>query len=132
MDSRFRIPGTNIHFGFDALIGLVPGVGDLISFLISGFIISSAAKQGASGYVQARMVFNVAIDTLFGSVPIIGDIFDVFFKSNQRNMQLLTEHFEEGKHQGSRSKFTTPLLMVLLVLFAGFIWLCYKVITWIF
>lgn len=132
MDNRFRIPGTNIRFGLDAVIGLVPGIGDLVSFLISGYLISSASKKGASGYVQSRMILNVAIDTIIGAIPVLGDIFDVAFKSNQRNVRLLEQHFKEGKHQGKAGKVVVPVIIVLAALFAGFVWLCYKIIVWIF
>src|SRR5689334_10637016 len=104
MDNRFRIPGTNIRFGFDALIGLVPGIGDLVSFAVSAYIISEASKNGASGYVRSRMILNVAIDTIVGAIPFMGDIFDVGFKANQKNMRLLQQHFNEGKHKGSAKK----------------------------
>jgi di/tricarboxylate transporter len=132
MDNRFRIPGTNIHFGFDALIGLIPGIGDLISFLISAYIISEATRYGASGYVRSRMILNVAIDTIIGSIPVLGDIFDVGFKANQKNMRLLEQHFNEGKHKGSANKVLIPVGIVLIALFAFLIWLCYKAIVWIF
>jgi hypothetical protein len=89
MDSQFTIPGTNIKFGLDALIGLVPGAGDFATFLISGYMLTILAQNGASGFVLARMGLNVLIDSLFGAVPILGDIFDVAFKANQRNMKLM-------------------------------------------
>jgi len=79
MDSQFRIPGTNIRFGLDALIGLVPGAGDIAGFLISGYIIAVLAKNGASGFVLARITLNIFIDSLVGSIPILGDLFDVSF-----------------------------------------------------
>src|SRR6187551_3055593 len=100
MDSQFTIPGTNIKFGLDALIGLIPGAGDFATFLISGYMLTVLAQNGASGFVLARMALNVLIDSLFGSIPILGDIFDVAFKSNQRNMKLMHEHYVEGRHRG--------------------------------
>lgn len=132
MDAQFRIPGTSIRFGVDSLIGLVPGVGDLVSFLISGYMLSVASKKGASGFVQARMVANIVIDAVVGAVPILGDIFDVVFKANQRNMRLLEQHYGEGKHQGSAKKVIVPVTILLLGVFSGLIWLCYKLIIWIF
>ena len=132
MDNRFRIPGTQVRFGLDAVIGLIPGIGDLVAFLISGYIISVATNNGASGYVRSRMILNVAIDTIVGAVPFLGDIFDVGFKANQRNMRLLDEHFNEGKHHGHANKIVVPVVIVLLILLAGFIWLCYKAIVWVF
>jgi hypothetical protein len=132
MDTQFRVPGTQIRFGFDALIGLIPGIGDLASLAISSYIISVAKKNGASGFVVSRMVFNVAIDTLIGTIPLAGDLFDIGFKANQRNMQLLHAHFNEGKHKGSSKKLVTPLTILLVLLFAVVVWLLYRMILCIF
>jgi hypothetical protein len=92
MDKQFTIPGTDIRFGLDGIIGLIPGVGDVSTFAVSCYLISLMAKNGASGYVIARMVLNVLIDTIIGSIPFIGDIFDFAFKSNSRNLRLMQEH----------------------------------------
>ncbi len=89
LDSRFVIPGTNVRFGLDGLIGLVPGIGDLISALISLYLISRASHLGISPWIKLRMVWNVAVDTLIGAIPVLGDIFDVGFKSNRRNIALV-------------------------------------------
>ena len=132
MDSQFRIPGTNIRFGLDALIGLVPGAGDFVSFLVSSYLVSNAINKGASGYVLSRMVLNIVVDALVGAIPVLGDIFDVAFKANQRNVKLLQQHYTEGRHQGSSKKVIIPVVIVMLALFAGIIWLIYKLIVWIF
>ncbi len=89
LDSRFVIPGTNIHFGLDGLIGLIPGIGDLISAFISLYLIQRAARLGLSPWIKARMLWNVALDTIIGAVPVLGDAFDVGFKSNRRNIALV-------------------------------------------
>lgn len=123
MDSQFRIPGTQIRFGLDALIGIVPGFGDFSTFVVSGFMVLLMARNGASGFVLARMILNIVIDGLVGSVPILGDLFDVAFKANQRNMKLMHEHYNEGKHRGSALKLILPLLLVLLLILAGIVWL---------
>jgi hypothetical protein len=132
MDARFRIPGTSIRFGFDAILGLIPGVGDLVSFLISGYLLSEASRKGASGFVMARMMLNIGIDFVVGAIPLVGDIFDVTFRANQRNMRLLQQHYNEGRHRGSASKVIVPIVILMLTLFAGFVWLCYKIIVWLF
>lgn len=132
MDAQFRIPGTNIRFGVDSLIGLVPGVGDFASFLISSYVVSIAVNKGASGFVLSRMILNIAIDALVGAIPILGDIFDVAFKANQRNMKLLQEHYTEGRHRGSSKKMIIPIILVVLFVLIGLGWLVYKIITWIF
>jgi len=88
LDSRFVIPGTNVRFGLDGVIGLVPVAGDILSALISLYLISRASELGLSPWVKTRMVWNVALDTVVGAVPILGDMFDVSFKSNRRNIAL--------------------------------------------
>lgn len=95
MDSAVVIPGTSIRFGADALIGLVPGIGDAVSAGISCLIVLEARRMGAPAHVVARMIGNVAVDGLAGVVPLVGDIFDVAFRANLRNMRLLRRHFEK-------------------------------------
>ncbi|MGE0238156.1 MAG: DUF4112 domain-containing protein [Parvibaculaceae bacterium] len=94
MDSALRIPGTRIRFGADSALGLVPGAGDVIGLGISAFALMEAVRLGAPPRLIARMIGNVAVDTGLGAIPIAGDIFDVLFKSNTRNLKLLLEHFE--------------------------------------
>ncbi len=132
MDSQFKIPGTNIRFGVDALVGLIPGAGDFSTFLVSGYMLTVLAKNGASGFVLARMALNVLIDSLFGAIPILGDIFDVAFKANQRNMKLMHEHYVEGRHRGGAWKIIVPLLLTLLVFVGALVWVTYQVVVWLY
>ena len=97
LDTAFVIPGTNIRFGFDALIGLVPGIGDAITSLLSLYIISEARALGAPRLLVARMLANVALETVVGVVPIVGDAFDVAWRSNRRNLALLRDHLERSR-----------------------------------
>jgi hypothetical protein len=127
LDSQFRIPGTNTRFGLDFIIGLIPYVGDLISFLFSGGLVLTMAKHGASGQVLAKMLFNIILDTVVGSIPLFGDIFDLYFKSNRRNYNLLKEHYGEGEYQGSMWRVVLPILLVLIALFVLMIWLVFRV-----
>lgn len=92
LDSAFIIPGTNIRFGFDAIVGLVPGIGDTLTTLVSLYILKEARALGAPKHLIARMLGNIAIDALTGAVPIVGDAFDVAFRANRRNIKLLREH----------------------------------------
>ena len=131
MDSQFRLPGTNIRFGLDPIIGLIPGVGDVSGFLISSLILSTLAKNGASGFVLARMVLNVVLDATLGSLPLIGDLFDFAFKANQRNIKLLEEHYVEGRHNGSAWKVIVPVLIILAAILTGIAWLGYKLLSWL-
>jgi hypothetical protein len=94
LDSQWRIPGTRLRFGVDAAVGLIPGLGDLAAASVAGYLILRAKRMGVPNHVIARMVSNVAFDTVFGSVPLLGSVFDVFFKANKRNMRLLRNHFE--------------------------------------
>lgn len=132
MDAQFRVPGTNFRFGLDAIIGLIPGGGDLSTFAVSGYMLWVMAKNGASGYVLARMVLNVLLDTIIGSIPIIGDVFDMFYKSNMRNLRLMQEHYREGRHRGSAWKVIIPVLIVLFLIIAGVIWLTYRLLASLF
>lgn len=98
MDSMIEIPGTNVRVGFDALIGVVPVVGDILSQLISSYIIWEARRLGASRFTIARMIGNTAIDTVIGMVPFAGDAFDVVFRANTKNLALLKAHLAKNGH----------------------------------
>lgn len=93
LDTAFVLPGTNIRFGADALIGLVPGVGDGITTALAAYIVYEAHRLGVPRRVLIRMIGNVAIDGLAGAVPLFGDLFDVAFRANRRNVRILREHF---------------------------------------
>lgn len=94
MDSAVKIPGTNVTMGLDALIGLVPVVGDIVTTAVSSYILYEARRLGASKFTLARMAGNVAIDGVVGAIPIVGDMFDLTFRANRRNMALLRAHIE--------------------------------------
>ena len=101
MDTALVIPGTQVRFGLDALIGLVPGIGDAITTIISLFIVSEARALGAPPLLVARMIANVALDGLVGAVPLAGDAFDVAFRANRRNMALLRAHLDKAEGRGA-------------------------------
>ena len=92
LDNRYRVPGTNIRFGWDALVGLIPGAGDLVTALFAGGLIVQAHQMGVPRVIQLRMVINVLIDIFIGVVPLFGDVVDVFWKSNAKNFALLERH----------------------------------------
>ena len=120
LDNAFVIPGTRYRFGFDALIGLVPGLGDAVSAIFSGYIILQASRLGAPKSVVTRMIGNVALDTLVGWVPVLGDLFDVAWKSNLRNMALLETHLQQPAAAQAGSRKALVLLGgVLLLLIVG-------------
>ena len=96
MDTAFVIPGINRRVGFDALIGLVPVIGDVAGMVISSFIVYEAKRLGAPRWLVARMGLNVAFDGLIGAVPVAGDLFDAAFKANRRNVRLLRRWMERS------------------------------------
>jgi hypothetical protein len=98
LDSAFRVPGTNVRFGWDPIIGLVPWAGDLLAGLLSLALIAQARQMGVPRVVQLRMLLNVGIDVVLGIVPLIGDVADVFWKSNTRNLTLIERHARDGQH----------------------------------
>ena len=97
LDSAFLIPGINRRVGFDAVIGLVPGIGDAISTILASYIIWEARQLGLPRWKIARMMGNVAVDTAIGAVPLVGDAFDLFFKANERNLRIIHEHLGTPK-----------------------------------
>jgi Domain of unknown function (DUF4112) len=113
-DSAFRIPGTSVRVGLDPIVGLVPGIGDAAGALVSAYIVFEAARYDVPGTTLLRMLANVAIDALLGSVPVIGDIFDVTWRANLRNVALIERHVADphGAWHASRSW----LLLVIAVL----------------
>ena len=96
LDSAFGVPGTNIRFGLDAIVGLVPGLGDLVAPIFTVVLLGTALRMRVPAVVVARMVLNAAIDMALGIVPLAGDIGDVFWKADLRNMALLERHARPG------------------------------------
>lgn len=97
LDSRYRIPFTRIHFGWDAIGSIVPVAGDLATLIASVYLVRCARRLGADGKASRRMVLNVALDAAFGAIPIAGTVFDVFFRANERNLKLLIDHIEHRR-----------------------------------
>jgi Domain of unknown function (DUF4112) len=96
LDSLFRVPGTSIRFGLDAIVGLVPGIGDLASPAYTALILIEGLRLRVPAVVQARMVLNAGLDMLIGLVPLLGDIADIAWKANLRNLALLERHAHPG------------------------------------
>src|SRR5579862_8324398 len=118
LDDWFRVPGTSIRFGLDGIIGLVPGLGDVLAGLASCIIIVAAWFRGVPYVGLMRMVVNLAIDVLVGAIPFIGDAFDIAWKANRRNYKLMTRHLQQPrKHNWKDYVF---LFCITLVLFAIF------------
>ncbi|MBE0597852.1 MAG: DUF4112 domain-containing protein [Desulfuromonadales bacterium] len=119
LDSSIYIPGLGVRIGLDGLIGLFPGVGDTLGAVASSWIISEAARLGAPRSVLLKMAFNVAVDAIFGAIPVVGDLFDFAWKANLRNVRLLGEYLERPRKTVvvSRLFVWSLLLMVLLFVF---------------
>ena len=104
MDGAVQIPGTTVRIGLDAFIGMVPVAGDFVSALISSYLIWEARRIGAPRWLIARMAANTLLDTTIGAIPVAGDVFDVFFRSNMKNMARLRRHLErKGYHSDART-----------------------------
>ena len=130
LDSQFRVPGTNIRFGLEAIIGLVPGLGDVASPLYTGALLVEGLRRRLPAVVQARMVLNAAIDMMIGLVPLLGDLVDIAWKANLRNLALLERHAARPGLPPARSDYIfvyvclgllglivlVPILLLVLVL----------------
>lgn len=132
LDNQFRIPGTQTRFGLDFIIGLVPYAGDLASFGISSVLVLTMVRYGASGRLVIQMLWNIFLDTTIGAIPILGDIFDLYFKSNRRNFELLRNHYEEGQYQGNGLWIVGLVLLFLIGMLVLMVWLVAKIIGWSF
>ena len=133
MDKSFRVPGTSIRFGLDPLVGLLPVGGDVVAGLASGYVIYVAWKNGAPAAVLRRMVANVAIDTLVGSVPVLGDLFDASWKANARNVGILEEWLgEPGLRRRTHPAVLVGIIALLVLLLAGVVALFWWLATLIF
>ena len=118
LDSAFEIPGTRFRVGLDALIGLVPGVGDMAGAAVSSYIVLAAARLGAPKPVLFRMILNVAVDAVVGSIPLLGDLFDAGWRANTRNTALLDRHLEAPAETKKHSVSVMIGVVVLLLLLA--------------
>ena len=124
MDGLFRIPGTGWRFGLDALVGLVPGLGDFATSAVSLYILAAGVRYRVPKVTLLRMAANIGIDYLVGAIPFVGDLFDVWWKSNQKNVELLrqraTATAEEARHgRASDWLFLGVIVLVLLALLVG-------------
>lgn len=116
LDSSIPVPGTRFRLGIDQIIGLVPGIGDLIGGVLSLYIILEASRFGVPRGLLARMGWNVAVDTLVGEVPVLGDLFDIGFKANIRNLALLDDYLQRPVEVRRASRRFVALIVVGLVL----------------
>jgi len=131
MDDKFRIRGTRLRFGLDPVINLIPFLGDIIGFGIAFLLVIVMWRNGASRKLVMLMLINVIVDLTIGAIPIIGNMFDFFFKANKKNIVLLREYYHEGKHQGKGNDILLLILGIFLLLVFLFIYLLWKGFLWI-
>jgi hypothetical protein len=116
MDDLIRVPGLGWRFGLDALVGLIPGFGDTATSLVSFYVLVSAVRYGVPKVTLLRMGLNIGIDYLVGSFPVVGDIFDVWWKSNQRNVALLSKRATVSASEARKGKLSDWLFVGLIIL----------------
>jgi Domain of unknown function (DUF4112) len=124
LDSKFEVPGLGIRFGLDAILGIVPGFGDALTSLASLYILAAATRHNVPRVTQARMAANIAVDWLMGSIPLLGDVFDVAWKANKMNVALLKRHVasttdDRRRHRRHDWFFLAVLVFGLLIVLAG-------------
>lgn len=124
LDNAIAIPGTNWRIGLDPIIGLIPGIGDMVGAVLSGYIVLEAVRAEVPTFTLARMLVNVGIDTLLGAVPAVGDVFDAAWKSNLMNVALLERHLvatssAPPKRHNVIGVMTLALIVLVVIVGAG-------------
>jgi hypothetical protein len=132
LDTAFRVPGTRWRFGVDPLLGLLPGLGDVLGGFLAGYILFVGVRVGAPRAVLLRMFFNVAVDTVLGVVPLLGNLFDAGWKANTRNVALLQRYLDQPDRTAAASRTFIALLIVALALVVvGTLVLAVLVVRWV-
>ena len=130
LDNAVSIPGTKISFGLDPIIGLLPGGGDTITGGIAGYIVVEAARMGVPREILWKMVGNIVIDSLAGTVPVVGDLFDVGWKANLKNIELLEKHLDLAESGKSDKLFIIGLILLLSLIILSFATIAFFTVTW--
>lgn len=134
MDAQFEIPGLGIRFGLDAILGLIPGIGDTLTSLVSFYILSAAVRLGVPRITLARMGVNIAADWIIGAIPLVGDLFDVAWKSNTKNVELIRRHVDGGNARRAQLGdwlFVAGIMLALLAVLAASLFAAWAVLTWL-
>ena len=136
LDSRFRVPGTQIRFGIDPLLSLIPGLGELVSPIFAIVLIAQGLGQGVPKVVVGRMVINALVDACLGAVPIAGNVADIFWRANNENLALLERYAQPG-HKPTPSDYAFVFaiaavlgLLVAVPMFIG-VWLVLNIASWL-
>ena len=132
LDDLFRIPGVGWRFGLDAIVGLIPNVGDTLTSFASFYVLVAGVRYGVPKITLLRMAFNIGIDYVIGSIPVIGDAFDFFWKSNKQNMELIRKR-AAGHGEGKTSDyiFVIGLIILLIGILIGSIVTSAMIIYWV-
>jgi Domain of unknown function (DUF4112) len=135
MDSAFHIPGIGVRFGLDAIIGLIPGLGDTVTSLASLYILNAGRRYGVSRVTMLRMAANIGLDYVVGAIPLLGDAFDVVWKANQKNVALLRRHIEATPAEERRARrgdwlVLAGLVAVLALLLVGAVTVAWTIMGW--
>jgi hypothetical protein len=133
LDDAFRIPGTQIRFGLDGIIGLVPAIGDVLAGLASCILIFAAWVRGVPYITLTRMVVNLALDVIIGAIPFLGDAFDIAWKANRRNYALLVRHIERPRRQTWKDwAFLASMFLAIVGIFVAPLLVLAWMLDWLF
>jgi hypothetical protein len=131
LDEAVEIPGTGWRIGLDPIVGLVPGIGDVVGALLSGWIVLVGVRLGAPGPVIARMALNVALDTIVGAIPFGGDLFDFAWKANARNVRLLEGWLDRpGQTHRASGALVAGVVVALLLVLAAVVFALWRLLAW--
>ncbi len=133
LDNSIPIPGTKYRIGLDPILGLIPGGGDLISSIFAGYVVFKSAQMGVPQETLVKMAANIVFDTVAGTVPVAGDLLDVAWKANVKNIELLDAHLGSPE-QGQKADwlFVAALLLGLMLIVGGVIFLSVMLFGWLF
>ncbi|MEZ2303729.1 DUF4112 domain-containing protein [Microcoleus sp. EPA2] len=134
LDNAIPIPGTKYRIGLDPILGLIPGGGDLISSIFAGYVVFKSAQMGVPQETLVQMAANIVFDTVAGTVPVAGDLLDVAWKANVKNIELLDAHLGSPEPAGKKADwlFVAALLLGLALIVAGVIFLSVLFFGWVF
>ena len=131
LDSAIPIPGTKYRVGLDPIIGLIPGIGDALTSLVSSYIVLSGMQMNVSRWTLVRMVFNIMIESVVGIVPVVGDVFDAYWKSNERNRVLLEASMNNPKAKAVDKIFVASVLLALVFVLVLTGWGAIEFMKWL-
>ena len=131
LDNAIPIPGTKIRFGLDPILGLLPGGGDTVTGGLSAYIVVEAARMGLPRELLWKMVGNILLDSFAGTIPVLGDLFDVAWKSNVKNIELLEKHLDIGETTKGDRLFLIGLILLLTLIVLGFAAITVFTVTWL-